>query len=106
MPRTTPAKEEAWVVGRSRQALAAIKALHPPPSLARLHERVVEVEAREINFAGSLVARVEAGKLSPIAAAHDFEHLPGVATEDTLWRKMGAKICAESPAQYLSQHPR
>jgi hypothetical protein len=103
-PKTTPIATLKWGVRRAGRALADLKALRPPTSLANLHERVVAVDTRVVNRLSSVVKRVKAGHLTVIEGAQAFEHSSVGTGETALWKKLGVKVCAESPAQYLSHH--
>lgn len=105
-PATTPVKKLEWAVGQSRTALTALKALRPPPSLAKLHEQVVRVDTRLDAFTSSLVKQVKAGYITVAGAAAAYETSPvsNGKTETALWKKLGVKVCAEGPTAYLAQH--
>jgi hypothetical protein len=92
-PQGTYAQQVTTVLAVARNALARLRRLQPPASLAKLHLQVVAVISGGLDRFASRLADLKSGKLTraQFVAAVDADHFDRY--EDQLWKKLGVPAC-------------
>lgn len=75
-------------------ALASLRKLVPPVQLASLHARIVNIVNSEVELFTFSQQEVRAGMLTVAQWQHDSRTRQLADRELSLWKKVGAKVCA------------
>jgi hypothetical protein len=81
---------------KTEASVTALSRLQPPSSLAPLHLKMLKVETQFVDYFGVLIAKVQAGTLTPAKMIAQLARSPLGREGAALWQKLGASICAQS----------
>jgi hypothetical protein len=83
------------ILVKARAAVADLRRLHPPRSLAELHAEILTANTRRLEVFGSLLAQLKSKKITLSQFAERMAKNPYPAQANELWKRVGATDCVQ-----------